>query len=99
MSGGWADSTRRLRLPPGWDTIRRQVLNRDGWACTWIDDGRRCGQPANHVDHINRGDDHTLTNLRALCEPHHNRKSSAEGNTARRRLTNRRPPERHPGLL
>lgn len=95
----WEGSTRRATLPPNWASIRRAVLTRDGHACTWTDEGRRCGAAANQVDHIDRPDDHTLANLRALCRWHHDRRSSAQGNAARRRPTNRRPKDPHPGLL
>ncbi|WP_207391461.1 hypothetical protein [Streptomonospora litoralis] len=62
-------------------------------------DGRRCTRAATEVDHIKGKHDHRDQNLQALCEWHHRRKSSAEGNAQRRRFSNRRPPEQHPGLL
>lgn len=77
------------------------MLKRDGHRCTaLLEDGTRCPAKATDVDHIVRGDNHDLPNLRALCGWHHARKSSAEGNAARRRgPSHRRPPEQHPGLL
>lgn len=95
----WAGSTRRSTLPPNWEAIRRVVLERDGSACVWTEDGHRCGVHANQVDHINGRDDHSPANLQSLCKWHHDRKSARQGNAARTTLTMRRKPERHPGLL
>jgi hypothetical protein len=96
----WSGSTRKARLPANWAQLRRLVLERDGWQCTATDPpGRRCGRPARQVDHITPGDDHTPANLRALCDWHHARKSSAEGNASRWRVKEKREPERHPGLI
>lgn len=95
---GWAHSTRRARLPPGWSTrIVPRILARDGGVCYL------CGQPgADTVDHIRAGDDHADSNLAAVHDrtpPHcHRYKSSAEGNAARWRVREKREPERHPGL-
>lgn len=63
-----------------------------------------CGQPGgDRVDHKVPGDDHSLGNLdwvHDAVSPHcHRFKSSREGVEARRRVSNRRPKERHPGLL
>jgi 5-methylcytosine-specific restriction endonuclease McrA len=51
------------------------------------------------VDHINRGDDHSRGNLRAVCWRCHAKKSSMEGHARRRELRElrKRPRERHPG--
>ena len=89
---GWTGSTRRARLPRDWPATRRRILDRDGHRCTWPG----CTLPATDVDHITPGDNHTDTNLRSLCTPHHRRKSAAEGGNAGARQT--RPLERHPGL-
>jgi 5-methylcytosine-specific restriction endonuclease McrA len=97
MSGQWAGSTRRGRLPSNWPAIRRTILSRDGHACTWTDHGQQCGQPATDVDHIINNDDDDPSNLRALCTTHHRAKTSREGVTARR--PRKRPTEQHPGLL
>lgn len=100
MPGRWAGSTRRAELPPDWDTvIRPRILARDGHRCTWTTDYKRCREQASDVDHRGDPHDHSDANLRSLCGWHHDRKSSAEGNAARTRLTMRHPPERHPGLL
>ena len=48
-----------------WKKIRLQVLNRDGWTCTY------CGaSDANEVDHVwpkSRGGEDTLDNLVCAC--------------------------------
>jgi hypothetical protein len=95
----WQGSARKARLPANWRHLRRLVLARDGGRCTWVDDGVRCISPATQVDHIVAGDDHRPANLRSLCAWHHARKSSVEGNAARRRPTERRPTPPHPGLV
>lgn len=99
MSGGWQGSTRRASLPPDWPQIRAAVLARDHGRCTWIEHNQRCPQHATEVDHIVRGDDHRPTNLRGLCQDHHARKSSAEGNAARWAVREQRAPEAHPGMV
>lgn len=93
----WEGSTRRHRLPPRWRAITRRILERDGHQCQLRYPG--CLGTATEVDHIRPGDDHSDDNLQAACTWCHRRKSSAEGNAARTRVSRRRPPERHPGLL
>lgn len=100
MPGGWAGrrNDRSSRLARAW---RDAVLARDGYRCQWVvdDAGRRCGAYADGgADHINPGDDYSLSNGQALCAYHHNIKSSAEGNAARWRYRRARPREAHPGL-
>lgn len=98
VSGKWAGSTRRLRLPPNWNQLRAEVRTRSGGRCEEVgDDGRRCNEPGRDCDHIVRGDLHDLSNLQWLCPKHHASKSGREGAAARPR--ERRPPEKHPGLL
>ncbi len=95
----WEGSDRAARLPRDWRERRAKVLERDGHRCTVLmRNGSRCRDRATEVDHIVPGDDHRLDNLRAICAWHHARKSSAEGNAARTRLSSYREPERHPGL-
>lgn len=92
-------SKRKAELPPHWRQLRRLVLERDGNACTWTVGGQRCGAPANQVDHINDPNDHHPGNLRSLCEPHHARRTAAQGGRARAAaMSTKRPPERHAGL-
>lgn len=102
---GWVGSTRRSELPPNWEAIRKRVLARDGYRCTWVTDGQRCTVRATDVDHRERGDDHSMSNLRSLCGWHHQRRTSRDGGKARAAVRAKRarlgklPQERHPGLL
>lgn len=99
MAGGWAGSNRRQQLPPDWPAIRRRILQRDGHQCTALmGDGTRCPERARDVDHLGDRHDHRDENLTSKCGWHHGRKSSAEGNAARRRWSSRRKSEPHPGL-
>jgi 5-methylcytosine-specific restriction protein A len=94
----WYTSDRHDRLPPNWDDLRVQVMRRDGGKCKIrLDDG--CEVEATDVDHINPGDDHSLSNLRAACGYCHVRKSAREGNAAKARMRAKakRPKPRHPG--
>lgn len=104
----WSEgpSERGARLPADWQRRRLDVLRRDSYACQAKDShGVRCLEHANQVDHVERGDDHSLANLQALCEWHHKKKTAREGGDAaasahRVRYASRfRPREAHPGLL
>lgn len=101
----WQNSTRRDRLPADWPKIRKRVIRRDKGLCQWrLEDGSRCLAPFRDVDHIVRGDDHSIGNLRCLCYEHHKFKSSQEGAEAlkakRRRIAKKfQRVEDHPGLL
>jgi 5-methylcytosine-specific restriction endonuclease McrA len=102
---GWAGSDRRHDLPPNWPSIRRRILRRDGHRCVVRDPyGKRCSEPATDVDHIRPGNDHSDSNLRSVCEWHHDRKSAREGAAARAANWRRndrkyRRSEIHPGLV
>ena len=114
MSGQWEGSTRRAGLPDDWPAIKAQVWTRDNGQCQWPMDldtylvhpleaftregVERCGAPGEDVDHIEHGSTHELHRLQLLCGWHHDRKSSAEGNTARKAKNTKAKP-RHPGLL
>jgi len=95
---GWESSNRKHRLPSNWWALRAQVLRRAHNQCEVINDGIRCTNIANEVDHIIPGDDHSLSNLRAICTDHHKVKSSQEGNAARKKKYSRRI-EPHPGYI
>lgn len=100
MPGQWQGSNRRQELPPDWETvIRPRILARDGYQCRWLDDGVRCTYKATDIDHIGDKHDHRDENLRALCGWHHKKRTAQQGNAARRRIPEKRRPERHPGLL
>ena len=93
----WADSSRRQELPRDWDAIRASVLREANWLCEIESPG--CSRMATDVDHKQRGNDHSRSNLRAACSKCHDKKSSAEGVNRRRELKAQRsrPAERHPG--
>lgn len=96
----WDTSNRKAELPHDWQARRIRVLRRDSYRCQARDSqGRVCGAWANQVDHIERGNNHDEDNLQALCRWHHARKSSAEGNAAKKpRPRREREPERHPAF-
>lgn len=85
----------------------RAVRARSGGRCEWKVDPahgnyRRCPNDADGgVDHYKGQDYHELDGLRDSCHRHHSRKSSKEGNDAKRaiRSQTRRMPERHPGTI
>ena len=98
----WETSDRRARLPSDWYKIRQRVLKRDRFRCQVRDESGWCAEEATDVDHIRRGDDHRMENLRSICQWHHRKKSSQEGAAAavakRREISARfRREERHPG--
>lgn len=96
----WSGSDRQKRLPSDWAYLRGQVIHRAGGQCeALLREGNRCSEQGTDVDHVEPGDNHQLTNLQLLCRWHHNKKSAAEGNRARRRLTEARPREKHPGVI
>lgn len=110
---GWdrkQSSARRLALPPDWySRIRPRILRRDHYRCQWgsLDSDRfaygLCPTRANQVDHKGRSDDHSDSNLRALCAYHHQirtgRQGAAASHAARRDRARLRlrAPEPHPG--
>lgn len=105
MSGQWANSDRRARLPADWHKLRAATYRQAGGRCQHLDtDGTRCptitplhktgDTPGGHADHVVAMTDGP--ELQWLCPYHHGRKSSREGNAARPR--EQRPTEQHPGL-
>jgi 5-methylcytosine-specific restriction protein A len=101
----WDSSKRREQLPSNWPNLRRQTLARDSSRCRWqYPNGGRCPEEATDVDHIARGNDHSLSNLQSLCRRHHNLKTGREASEQRVQNFNVnnakfRRVERHPGLL
>lgn len=104
-SGRWAGSTRRVTLPHDWASRRARQLRNDLYRCQWgslPEDGATpgsCNLKATDVDHAGSRDDHN--NLRSLCGPHHQSRSSSQGGQAYAALAAKRycVPESHPGLL
>jgi 5-methylcytosine-specific restriction endonuclease McrA len=90
----WEGSTRRVRLPPNWHTLRRAVIRKYDGKCAV------CSEAANEVDHILQGDDHSLANLQLLCREHHVRKTNDENfsRRAKKMALRKRPTEGHPGV-
>lgn len=105
MSGQWEGSDRKFRLPSNWGDLRKQVHRRDGSRCqVRMPSGAFCLEPAVDVDHIRRGDDHRIENLRCICDWHHKQKSAREGAMAynakmKQSRAKFRRVEQHPGLL
>lgn len=77
----WEGSTRRQRLPRGWEKTRRRILRRDP-ICK---DGRACDGMAlsTEVDHTVAGDDHSDANLQGICADCHKVKTQEEARAAR----------------
>jgi 5-methylcytosine-specific restriction endonuclease McrA len=99
---GWTSSRRKDGLPWNWNKIRVDVFRIKGRFCVQVreDTGLPCGAPATDVDHIVPGPDHSIANLRPLCNWHHRHKSSAEGGQARAAMLAKKKPERRsPGLI
>jgi 5-methylcytosine-specific restriction protein A len=98
-----SDHKRMSELPSNWDTLRLDVFDRDGWRCTWkLSDGRRCEiKDGLECDHVGRNDDHSMSNLRTLCGPHHGIRTGIQGAAARRakKAAAKLPAEDHPGWL
>lgn len=98
MPGGWVGSQRKTELPDDWSsTIRPAIIARDSGRCRWIEGGRRCPDRGTDVDHIGDKHDHRLANLRLLCSFHHKKRTSIQGNTARKARADRNR-EQHPAL-
>lgn len=104
MPGGWVGGGDKSRFPTDWPHLRMQRRKIAEGNCEWIKaNGVRCNTPCpddGECDHYLNRHDHRLENLRWLCKKHHGRKSSQQGNNAKRPRPGRlRPQEPHPGIL
>lgn len=99
IMANWEGSTRRETLPANWQRLRRVVFRRAGYQCQHVrvDTGMRCKTRANQCDHVGDRDDHSLSNLRALCEYHHQIRSSSQGGQAHAARF-KRAEKQHPGV-
>lgn len=96
----WSTSDRRSRLPRDWAKRVAATKRRAGGRCEGLSLN---GEPRWHVDtcdgtgtdcdHDQRGDDHSLTNLRWLSNACHTYKTHAE------KPRRKRVPRGHPGLI
>ncbi len=102
---GWINSDRHDTLPRDWGYRAAFAKNRALGQCEWPGytagraerlPGERCLFAGSDADHIGDRHNHGLDNLQWLCGPHHQQKTINDRRT--RRGSDRRPPERHPGL-
>lgn len=104
MTGKWSGNSatnRSEELPPDWEKIRQDVLDRDEGRCVWLlPSGGRCPNGAVVVDHIGSGHVHEKWNLRSLCDPHNDKRTALQGaqEAARARSVppRRRKSQQHP---
>jgi hypothetical protein len=99
-----------MPLPPGWggkNGIQQSILIRDRRRCQWgsvpddLAEYGQCSKTATEVDHIGDSEDHSYDNLRALCDSHHQLRSSRQGGAVKHRIAEqtKRPVEKHPGII
>jgi hypothetical protein len=96
----WSTSDRRSRLPVDWAQRVSATRRRAHDQCEAVTHQPGCNGVGAQCDHIDRGDDHTLTNLQWLSEACHAAKTQAEAREAQGMTRAARlPDERHPGAL
>jgi len=87
--------SRLAPLPANWPQLRTACFERDGYRCTWYEEGRgRCTTRADECDHWRGRGDHRLVSLRSICHFHHARQTAQQA--AAGRTSMKRPDERHP---
>lgn len=93
----WSTSDRRTRLPSNWPALVAQVERRAKGLCEAKGQhAQGCTGKGSECDHIEQGDDHSLTNLQWLSAPCHARKTRLDNGASK---TPTLPVERHPGRL
>lgn len=94
----WSET--RPPLPPDWQKRRIFVFNRDK-NCCMLAYKDICLGVATEVDHIDRNDDHRMSNLRAVCHDCHSERTRQQAADALRAAwaTTKVPRPKHPGLL
>lgn len=82
----YINSEHSTLLPPNWNQIRKDILQRDRNVCY------KCYLPtAQEVDHIiplKEGGSNNYHNLASICIPCHRKKTSQEGHKAKKRNKN-----------
>jgi hypothetical protein len=92
----WSSSNRRERLPANWDQLVAKVQARANGKCEAKVHAPGCDETGSECDHIEQGDDHSLTNLQWLSTACHARKTRLDNGLPKRLAM---APERHPGRL
>lgn len=97
----WETSNRASRLPKDWAQRKARVKRRDHGRCQASKHNPRCNGKGTEIDHIRRGDNHSLFNLQLLNHYCHADKTKAENIADRkaRAAMKRRPAEKHPGAI
>lgn len=92
----WSTSDRRDRLPSDWDARVRAVKRRAKGRCEETHHAPGCDGKGRDVDHVQQGDDHSLSNLQLLSGPCHERKTRLDNGFV---AAVKAPVEQHPGRL
>lgn len=92
------DTNRAQQLPNDWNKRRQAALERAQHQCeVTMQNGERCPETTRlEVDHLERGNNHELSNLGVKCNWHHTRKTQQEARQAKK-LNKKPSPGRHPG--
>ncbi len=96
----WSSSDRRSRLPSDWPKRRAKVKARANGACEAKVHEPECNGIGSECDHVQPGDDHSLSNLQWLSAPCHKAKTKGESQAGAKQSARRRPrDEQHPGVI